>query len=188
MTNFTEHVEQYLGKIQHGWTKSSTGTSMPFQVAACGGGVVKDVTAFVTLGLSRAGLASVISNKLIRQELLMTVRSDCDVGGIPSLLQQIGSEALKKGVAYLRGDVIGPRGPLFNGSSLQAVYVTMPVYYPESFAVYKEPDGSSKVIAWLVPITLAEVEYIRRHGWSEFENLLAQRNPDLLNPRRSSMF
>jgi len=118
----------------------------------------------------------------------MTVRSDCDVGGIPSLLQQMGSEALKKGVAYLRGDVIGPRGPLFNGSSLQAVYVTMPVYYPESFAVYKEPDGSSKVIAWLVPITLAEVEYIRRHGWSEFENLLAQRNPDLLNPRRSSMF
>jgi hypothetical protein len=156
-------------------------------VAECKGGVLKDVTAFVTLGLSRTKLVSSVSDKSIRQELVVTVRSGCEADGIPSLLQQIGSEALQRRVAYLRGDVISPRDQLFTESSFVAVYVTIPVYYPESFAVYKEPDGNSKVIAWLVPITLAEAEYVRDRGWSEFEKLLEQRNPDLLDPKRPSM-
>src|SRR5438105_3397877 len=103
MDNFIRHIETFLGKIRHGWSTSADGVPMPFQVAACTGGTIDDVTAYLTLGLSHTGLASPVSAKMIRQELLMTLPTKAEGVGIPSLLQQLGSEALKSGTAYLRG-------------------------------------------------------------------------------------
>ena len=187
MSGVIEHIERYLGKIQHGWTKSSTGALVPFKVVACKDGAIKGVTTFVTLGLSDVELASAVSEKLIRQELLIAVRSDDETKGVPSILQQIGSQALQKGSAYLRGDVIGPRGPLFEGSRLHALYSTLPVYYPQPFGTCVGPDGNHIVMTWMVPITTSEAEYIRKHGWSKFEDCLERRNPDLLDLERPSL-
>ena len=187
MKTITQHIEQYLGQIEHGWTKNADGEILPFQVAACKNGVIKDVTAFVTLGVSRIELVSPVSLKPIRQELLMTARSEYDAFGMPNILQQLAIEAVRSGTAYLRGDVIGPRGSIFKGSSIEAFYVTIPTYYPESFSVFKESEKNHIVLAWLVPISSEEAQYVRSHGWNAFESLLEINGPDLLDLKRESV-
>jgi hypothetical protein len=187
MKDFIEHIERYLGTIEHGWTKSPSGKSMPFQIIECRGGVVRGAAAFMTLGLGQTELSSRVTQKLIRQELLITVRAVDATVGVPSLLQQVASDALTRREAYLRGDVIGPRGTIFEGSTMEAFYVTMPTYYPESFSTFEESAGCGRIIAWLLPITSKEAEYVRSRGWSEFETLLEKENPDLLNLNRSSI-
>ena len=128
---------------------------MPFQIVACTGDTIKGVTAYVTLGLSKEPLISPNSGRVIRQELL--VLSGQALGAqVPGILQQLALEAIEGRTAYLRGDVIGPRGALFEKGQLEAMYVTMPVYYPESLGTYIGPDGDAIVIAWLVPITRQE--------------------------------
>ncbi len=102
------------------------------------------------------------------------------------LLQQIGMEALAADRPLLRGDVIGPRGELFAGSGLEAVYVAIPVYLPDEFAVCDE-DGTEIVIAWLVPISSSETQYVREHGWRAFEDRLVESDPDLTDVFRASL-
>lgn len=187
MASLAEHIERHLGSIMHGWSKGSNGIEMPFQVVACNSGLTKGVTAYVTLGLSKSSLNSPNSGKAIRLEMLMLSRPGPDAARVPAILQQIGLEAIQRGKAYLRGDVIGPRGALFGKGLLEAVYVTMPVYYPESLNTYIGPDGDATIIAWLVPITKAEAEYVHTHGWSDFEDLLQRDDPDLLDFARPSL-
>jgi hypothetical protein len=187
MKTFINHIEQYLGRIEHGWSRTADGMSIPFQVVACRGGLIREVTSYLTLGLSEMELTSPVSRKMIRHELLMAVRTEDAAGSVPSLLQQLGSEALRQRTAYLRGDVVGPRGIIFKDTMFEAIYVTMPTYYPEPFSVFEESTGLMRVIAWLIPVTVSEAEFVRSHGWSRFESLIEKHDPDLLNLKRDSL-
>jgi hypothetical protein len=187
MVEFADHIERYLGSIQHGWSRWLQSDLMPFQVAECSGGVVNDAISFITLGLSNTELVSRVSSKLIRQELLMTFRSATRGIGVPSLLQQVGCEAMKHGTAFLRGDVIGPRDKLFANGCLEALYVTLPVYYPDAFSIFQKTNSTNIIIAWLVPISAMEADFVKRNGWSQFESVLEKKDPDLLDPYRNSV-
>lgn len=48
-------------------------------------------------------------------------------------LAQVSQMALDSKTAFLRGDVIGPYGQFFDDSNLEAPYVTIPGYFPDSF-------------------------------------------------------
>jgi len=86
----------------------------------------------------------------------------------------------------LRGEVIGPRGRFFEESTLTALYVLSPAYFPEEFGEAGASCGSV-IFAWLVPTTDREASFVSSHGWDEFERQLEKHDPDLIDFRRLSI-
>lgn len=181
-----EHLERALGPIRTGWAVAPDGAKTPFQIVRFAGGSGADSVAYSTLGLSRRVLPSPTSDLRIRQELLMLAPDALEPDNVASLLLQVGEMAIRMGRALLRGDVIGPAGALVPGSDLTALYVTMPTYFPDEFATYSDDDGTI-VIAWLVPITDSEADYVSNHGWDAFEDRLSEQDPDLVDFHRTAM-
>lgn len=159
---------------------------MPFQVVRYDQGSGPGTIGFSTLGLGRFPLSSPTSGRAIRHELLMIAPKTMESSAIPSLLLQVGSAAVKGRRALVRGDVIGPYGPLLPGTSLEALYVTSPVYFPDDFAIF-EGDDQPVVIAWLAPISASEANYVASHGWDAFEGRLAEQGPNLTDFGREAM-
>ena len=184
--SLVEHFERTLGPVHTGWSVDPDGAEMPFQVVRFAGGSDADSVGYATVGLSRQALSSPTSGRLIRQELLMLAPESLAPDRVVSLLLQVGSMALGTRRALLRGDVIGPAGALVPGSDLTALYVTMPVYFPDEFAMFAGEDGDV-VVAWLVPITTREADFISRHSWDAFEDKLSEQDPDLVDFRRSGL-
>ena len=98
----------------------------------------------------------------------------------------MGTLALDSHEAFLRGDTISPRSRLSDGTALTEVYVTLPVYFPDSFATVRRLSGDV-VIAWLVPVTDGEAAFVERRGWDAFEDLLVRQDPDLVDFERSEV-
>jgi hypothetical protein len=85
---------------------------------------------------------------------------------------------VERGWGLRRGEVIGPRGKLFEHGTTTALYAAAPVYLPDDFAECAEGNRTI-VLVWLVPITDDEAEYVRTHGWNSFEDALVAEDPDL---------
>ena len=105
-------------------------------------------------------------------------------GNAAGLLFQLAAGLIAHGRGLLRGEVIGPRGPLFGSGPMTALYAAIPVYLPEGFAIC-DTGTVTVVMTWLVPITDAEADYVRTHGWSAFEEALVTEDPDLVNLSRN---
>lgn len=185
--NYIGFLEEHLGEIEYGWSKDSEGKELSFQVVKYKGGPFPGCVTYSTLGLSREHLLSPVSGKQILQELIFVSYSNFGDNNIPGILQQVGTRAVESKSAYLRGDVIGPYGKIFNDSELQSLYVSLPVYFPDSFRTYYGEEDSPIVQTWLFPITLSEVNYIMKNGWDKFEDILAESDPDLIDFTRSSI-
>jgi hypothetical protein len=186
MKNLIGHLESHLGRIDVGWNHAD-GTAWEFQVLRFVGGPIANTVTYTTLGLSDNPLPSPVSAKQVRHELLFMARpAFCD-RNIPAILHQVGTEAISSARPYLRGEVIGPRRTLIPGTDMTGLYVALPAYLPDSFALYKSPDGISCIFAWLVPITSNEAEFSKTKGWEAFEDRLASIDPDLLDLNRRSI-
>lgn len=183
---FVAFLENNLGDILCGWSEDEEGKEYPFQIVKFSKGPFEGTTTYATLGLS----SHILSNgdkPDIRQELLMI--SDANFGDehIPAILNQIGMSILQQHSALLRGEVIGPYGPLFEHSALEALYSSVPVYFPDEFHMY-EADGEYPIImTWLIPITSEEAAYVDFQGWEKFEDLLEQSDPNLVDFQRKSI-
>ena len=139
------------------------------------------------LGLSHHEHPGSTQGKLIRQEFIMIVpESLTQESPVPGILQKVGGEVLERGEALLRGEVIGPKGPIFSGSQLEALYSAIPVYLPDEFGVC-HCDGMEVLIFWLVPITHDEAHCVLNKGWRAFENQLITQQPDLCDLSRGSI-
>lgn len=187
VNNYIEFLENHLGEIEYGWSKDSEGKELSFQVVKHKRGPFPGCVTYSTLGLSMENLSSPVSDKQIRQELIFVSYSNFGDKNIPGILQQVGNNALESKSAYLRGDVIDPYGKIFNGSQLQALYVSLPVYFPDSFRTYYGEENLTIVQAWLFPITLNEANFIEKNGWEKFEDILVKSDPDLIDFTRSSI-
>jgi hypothetical protein len=150
------------------------------------GGPIAGTTTYSTLGLGKIPLKAPNSDKVTRHELVMLSRSIASPPNLPALLQQVAMEAVERNLAYARGAVVGPRGRLFNGSTVTALYVTVPVYFPKEFSVVDD-DVGKVIFAWLIPIKDQEAFLVNRVGWNEFETKLERQDPDLLNFKRASI-
>jgi len=159
---------------------------MPFQIVRFSGGSDADSVGYATLGLSRYALSSPASGRTFRQELLMLAPESLVADRVVSLLLQVGSMALASQRPLLRGNVIGPADSIVPASDLRALYVTMPVYFPDEFATFADRDGDI-VVAWLVPIATGEADFIAARGWDVFEDQLAEQDPDLVDFHRPGM-
>jgi hypothetical protein len=187
MSGLVHHLEAHLGQISCGWSLDAEGRKLPFQVVLFEKGPIPGTRTLSTLGLSDARLRIGASGKRIRQEFVMLIRERFGCRNLPGILQQLALEALEQDRGYVRGDVIGPRGQLVEGSAHEALYVAVPVYFPDDFHVFRPPAGEPIVFAWLVPITAEEARFIRDRGWAEFEDELEKQDPDLLDFGRASV-
>jgi hypothetical protein len=179
-----DHLEKHLGLIEAAWSNDASDKGTSIKVVRLSGGPLQGRKVFATVGLSDHKLASRTSAKTIRQELILIVRGDFGDRNIPGLLQQVAREALQAHTAYLRGDVLGPRGALFDESLMEALYFAIPVYFSDSFASFRRDDGDTAVLVWLVPISPSEAHFVANNGWEAFEDELVKQDPDLTDPRR----
>lgn len=186
MSNVAEHLERMLGPIGWGWSSDERGDRLPFYVLRFNQVPLPGVVAYATLGLGRHAVESRVSDNWIRLELLILLREDQAEGPFPGILQDVALGSVLSGRPLLRGDVIGPHGPLVPGSAMEALYVTMPVYFADEFATATE-SGEQVVIAWLVPISVQEANFVGQHGWSAWEDLLVEVDPDLTDISRDSL-
>jgi hypothetical protein len=175
-----DHIESFLGPTEGGW-KDPAGEVWPFQVVQFSGRPVPKTMTFCTLGLSEYPLKRVGDHAIIRLELMLVVHDVHGPMSIPALLHDLGVQAMSQEHAFFRGQVIGPRGPLFPGSELEALYVTAPMHLPDEFNDIETEDGDLGFIAWLLPIASSEADFIHSNGWDEFENLLVERQRDVFD-------
>lgn len=179
--NVSGHLESFCGPIVEGWSTRSDGKKMPYTVARFERGPAEGSVTFATLGLNFYPLKSATSVKIVRQKLVMLARKDAISGNLPALLHQVAAEAVSRGRAHLRGEIIGPRNPVFAGTELTTLYVAIPVYFPDEFN-----SVNGVVFAWLVPITTKEAAFVSVEGWRKLEDILVRDNPDLLDFHRPS--
>jgi hypothetical protein len=178
-----DHLESYLGEIEVGRSKDADGRKLPFQVVRFSPDAFPGYVVFSTLGWSSTALASRRSGARIRHEFMTMVSERLREGPVPGLLQQVGLEALASKSALLRGNVVGPRGPLFAMSEMEARHAVIPVYLPDEFGQWDDV-----VIVWLVPISRSEAEFVSSRGWPLFEERLVDVDPDLTDVDRAPLF
>ena len=188
MTTVYEHLEVFAGEIVQGWPLDSKDNKLPFQVVQTAGGPRLGTTTFATLGLSNFPLPAdktAHATKLIRHELLMVVPTGAVPPNIVGVIQQAGLEALSRGAAYLRGELLGPKGEIFAGYEPKALYASLPVYFPDAFWTVALDGTGDVAFVWLVPLLDKEAHYLSTHGWQDFESKLASEDPDLVDYARS---
>lgn len=187
METYIEFLERHLGEIEYGWSKDENGNVLPFQTIRFKGGPFPGTVTYSTLGLSNQGLTSKVSGKLIRQELFFVSYSSFGDRNIPGILQRAGKVACESKHAYLRGEVVGPYGPLFDDLEMEGLYVSSPVYFEDSFGQFDLDENISYIQSWVFPITKKEAIYIKQNGWDRFEDMLEGINPDLIDFTRASI-
>jgi hypothetical protein len=179
------HLESHLGEITGG-SLGDDETPPGVQVVWFTPGSPFDgASTIATLGLSNHHLTQV-SGRGLHQELLMHFRSGSLPGNASGVLVQVAAELIERGRGLARGEVLGPRGRLFEVGTTTALYAAAPVYLPDSFHVYANGDREV-VLTWLVPVTGEEAEYVRTHGWNAFETALVDEDPDLTDISREAL-
>jgi hypothetical protein len=88
--------------------------------------------------------------------------------------------------ALARGSLQGPAGSILPCTSLEALYASIPVYFPDEFAECKTTAGNTHFV-WLIPAFPSEAEFVVRHGWEHFEEFLVRQQPALLDLNRDEL-
>jgi Suppressor of fused protein (SUFU) len=180
------HIERFLGRIEVGWTKAPHGAALPFAVLRAEPPALGGLTVFSTLGLSNFPMMSP-QRRSIRHEFVVACDSHFRETNIPAVMQQLGIQVLDANEPVLRGDFIGPRGALFGQQLITGFYAAVPTFLPDDFGTGPIGDGTAAVFVWLIPVTTAEIEWGRQHGWVEFESRLEELSPDLFDLARRSI-
>jgi hypothetical protein len=156
MSDLIDHLETYLGPIVSGYAKDDEGKALPFQIARFENAPPNTIT-LVTIGFSDTRLAMRGTGRRVRQEYFVTVNLEWDARNLPALLHQVAMEAYQRDSAYLRGQVLGPRGTLVAGTAFEALYVA------------------------------TEAHFAKERGYDAFEELLVERDPDLRDLGRATI-
>ena len=178
------HIEKHLGKIDKGWKLKHK--QSPIQVVRFIDQPFEGMTTYMSLGLSKHPL-NLKQGKDIHQELIFSAHEKYPSEQIASFLVTFAEYLLSRKKALLRGDVVGPSTPLIPGVPVNSVYSSIPVFFDDSFYVYKGHQLPT-VFVWLIPLLEDECKFIKQDGWNSFEDMLESKNPDLLDLDRSSIF
>lgn len=173
------HLESYLGKIERGWADKQS--NLEIQVACFGNQPFSGVRTFSTIGLSQSDLST--TSTPIRQELIFSAYDRFAADQLASFLLSFAQNVANEGTALLQGDVIGPSGPIFFGTLLNSLFVSVPFAFDKQFRVLYDSDVPT-IFAWLVPIHESEANFARREGWKELDKEFEKRDPDVWDLNR----
>ena len=125
--NLIQHLESHLGEIECGWGKDE---NWPFKVVGCEVRPVQGARTYSTLGLSNFEMCGP-PDKARRQELLFMTRTSFGDQSIPRSFKDLGREVIARNHILLRGELVGPRGKMFDDTQLEALFVYSPIYLPD---------------------------------------------------------
>ncbi|MGR9586367.1 suppressor of fused domain protein [Pandoraea sputorum] len=140
---------------------------------------------YSTLGFSDSPV-QLLGGDTCAQELLFAAWDSFPAPKVASFLLTFAEYVRSQRRALLRSEVIGPSTPLIPGVAANAVYASLPAIYPDGLACYRASKPPT-ILVWLVPLIGQECEIVRCNGWSNFEKLLENSNPDLLDLDRPSL-
>ncbi|GAA4989089.1 hypothetical protein HD597_007806 [Nonomuraea thailandensis] len=185
MAPLVDHLERFLGRIDSG-TGGDDSTPAHVQVIRFApNSPFTGVTTWSTLGLSHHHLGQG-NGQGLHQELVMHLPTDRQPDNVAGVLFQVAEELIERGQGLARGEVIGPRGPLFARGEMTALAAAPPVYLPGPFAVCDTP-AARIVLTWLVPLTEAEARFAHAHGWHALEDVFVAQDPDLTDIERAGV-
>jgi hypothetical protein len=183
VADLVEHLERFLGPVEGG-TPGDDSTPVGVQVIRFGADApFAGVTTWATLGLSNHHLTQP-GGRGLHQELVMHLPNARQPANIAGVLFQVAAELIERGQGLALGEVIGPRGQLFTQSEMTALVAAAPVYLPDSFGVC-DTAAAPVVLTWLIPVTAAEAQFARAHGWPALEAVFVAQDPDLTNIDRT---
>ena len=81
------------------------------------------------------------------------------------------------------GDTVNIGHSWLGESPFDHLVVTLPYPYGPNLEISPEAAGHARFL-WLVPISKAEAEFIRRSGFGRFEDLIEESEVDVLDPHR----
>lgn len=177
------HVEAILGRAASGSVITDGAHDEKYFVTHFAGTPATGATTFMTLGLSEHALSQ--PEGTVRQELVLAHYDRFEAMDSAKLLASVASDCLGEHAALLRGELLGPSGPLGSGTKMETLYCSAPTYFPEELAVFEEAGYEPTVFVWLIPVWESEASYVRTYGHERFEELLVAHDPDLLDLARS---
>lgn len=183
---FPEHLEAHLGEFVEArraiGADAQPGLSVLRFVDQPNAGAVT----YTTLGLSKTDLHQERGH--VRQELLISIRDEGESFRAAGVLPAIADQLLTSGHALLRGEVLGPAGPVLPGASVHAFLCWEPVYFDDDLGEYTEAgDDVPIVIIWLAPLTADEAAFAQAQGWPALSDVLEATDPDLLDWNRPTV-
>jgi len=186
LESLIDHLEANFGRIESGWY-SQEPADPAIQVVECRNGKIGGVTAISTLGLGSFALQSPVSKKQIRQELFVMLKDGQLDPRLLAILDQVARESVRTDRPVLRGEVIQKQNPVLENKDFVALYVTLPIYYPNNFWTFRDENQGDIAFGWLLPIKEKELLYVQQNGWSEFEELVDKAKFDLFDLDRPSL-
>jgi hypothetical protein len=184
--DLVDHIELFAGKISEGWSADNAGNIQRFQIIKTEGGPISGTKCYFSLGLSEQHLIGP-EKRTCLQELVFIQKSTYLGFPIVGAMQLLANAVIDSARPILRGETVRFDDLVFEGTEMAGLYVTNPVYFDDNFSVCKLSDGREVNFCWLVPITKKEISYIDDTGWSKFEDLLQDKNPDLTDLFRASI-
>lgn len=175
------YLEEHLGPISRGFKVKGE----LVQLSRFENQPVSGATTLTTLGLSNHEL-HLAGGGSLREELIVSARKETEIDYLGRALHGIAQDVLERHHALVRGDVLGPRGPVVPNSTLEAFFCIHPAYWPESFDLFEGPEFKVRFL-WLVPIAKKESDFIANEGWKSMLDQIRAQDPDLLDLRRPSM-
>jgi len=176
------YLESHLGTPGREWRFQHDNGAL-YQVIQFVGQPVSGASTYASVGLSSRALLR--DGVAMRQELLFACYDRFESWGPEKIVAVIARVLMSQGNALSQGELLGPAGPLFPDSTLEAMYCTTSATFTEPLVV---PGLDVPIsIIWLLPVTASEAEIVAADGVERFEGLLVQHDRDLLDLQRAGV-
>ncbi|MBI3653227.1 MAG: suppressor of fused domain protein [Acidobacteria bacterium] len=177
------HYRHFLGAPRY-VNKLTFFNGSPFEIMEYWDTSCTDAVVLVTVGLSDFSEESIADPRLtLNQELVFICYENFYSQELVKLLGSIARETKASGSPLSKGNILGPAGPILTTTTMEAFYISIPFYLEQGF--HRLQDGCIEIeFIWLVPIYRAEAEGITNHNTDEFEALLENQDPNLLDLSR----
>lgn len=180
--SFLAHYERHLGSVDRRFADDQEVHDIA--VVSFKDRPERGVTTYATLGLSGCPLLMSAQTGLVRQELLVSANEAFEQEDVALFLLDLAVHVWRRDRALRCGEVVGPHIPVIPGSTLSAVYATNPSPFPDELWVV-DAEPSPVVLAYIIPLSIAEADMLRTHGRDWFEERLERQNPDIWDLART---
>jgi hypothetical protein len=121
----------------------------------------------------------------LEQELLLCAWNAQKSDALYNTLFTVADELVTRGLPVDAGSLLELPAPIVPRSFLRHLFAFEPLYHFQEVPVIDTAAGPVQML-WLIPVTDKEAEFIEEHGPQAFDDLLAERDPDLLDLLRPS--
>ena len=142
----------------------------------------KSIITYSTINMSN-NILETRAGKFIRHELIFSIYDVDQTEIIPQHIISFAESIIKSNKGLMRGEVVGPGIPFVPGSDKIGLYMTIPVFFEDSFFV--DNDSVPPVVyVWMMPVTGEEIDFIQKNGWGKFEDILEGKSDQFWDIKR----